>query len=97
MSKSKLTQKHSTLMPFAQKLRRWAEKEDSVDRIVAGHIRRTKSSSNTFKVTQLSGCVKVTAKSSVSIQEVRFYVSDAVAFVNNLCEYAKERDIKIVG
>jgi hypothetical protein len=95
--KSKLTKSHSTLMPFAQQLRRWGEKEESVDRIVAGLIRRTRSSTNTIKIKQLSGCIRIIAKSPVSIQEINFYVSDAVTFISNLCEHARENNIKVMG
>ena len=95
MCKRKLTNTHSTLIPFVVPLRNWAEKEGSVNRIVAGKIRRTKSSSNTYKVKKLSGCILVLVKANVSIQEIMFYVSDAEAFLTNLNKFAKNNNIKV--
>ena len=94
---TKLSETHSTLIPFAEKLRRWAEKEDTVKKIVAGIIKRTKSSTNTYKIKHESGCVQITTKTQRTIQEVRFYVSDVVAFIERVCEYAKEQNIRVVS
>ncbi len=97
MSTSKITKTHSTLIPLAKELRKWAEKEDSVNRIRAGLIRRTKSSARTFKLKYLTGCIRVTVKSKASMQEIELYISDTKAFIESLQRYAEKNDIRVTA
>jgi len=93
---TKVTETHHTFLPFAQQIREWAEKEPTVIKIVAGHVRFARSSSNTIKVKHQSGCINIIAKSKRSLQEIRFYVSDTIAFVDKLCYYANQQNIRVI-
>lgn len=93
---TKVTETHHTFLPFAQQIREWAEKEPTVTKIVAGHVRYAGSSANTIKIKYQTGCINIIAKGPKSLQEIRFYVSDAVAFVENLCYYADQQNIRVI-
>ena len=60
--------------------------------LVAG-LRRLKLAA----IRQIAPELLITAKTQRTIQEVRFYVSDVVAFIERVCDYAKEQNIRVVS
>lgn len=91
----KLTMSHTTFIPLAKKLWLWGEKQETVEKIVAGLIQHAKTSINALKIKHETGCILIISKDNKSIQEVRFYVSDSSKFILNLMEYAEENNIKV--
>lgn len=95
MAKSKLSASHSTFIPMADAIRRFAEKLPEVTRVGSGMIVVAGRGLASVKISDGGGAILLQVRGQAAVQDVRIYSKDHGQTIADLKTFFSERRWKV--
>lgn len=95
MAKSKVTPSHSTFIPVAEAIRRYASKLSDVTRISAGVIVVASGGMPAVKISDGGGAILLQVRGQAAVQDVRVYSKDHENTIEMLKVFISEKGWKL--
>ena len=92
----KIKGRHTTVIPAAEGVVDFLEKNSTVRKIVVGFIKQgIKGGRHAVKIAQMDSGLLLKIRGTASIQEIRVYTKDRHAVQRRLVGYAKNKKVQI--